>query len=135
MGYAKKEKAKARKLKKQQELKGQMNEDGTMKEVPYTKEERERKISRIMIQLSQTKWEHLVPERAKEGMFKFIETGESYIDSVELPSLSRTLTFHFVNDKTKEKENSLNFIFNKVRVDDEEDNPINELNKIQEHMM
>ena len=131
MGKDQKRRTLERKLKKLNKI----GDDGSMKVVPYTKAERERKISRIMIQLSQTKWEHLVPESAKEGMFKFIETGESYIDSVELPSLSRTLCFNFVNDKNKDKENSLNFIFNKIRVDGEEDNPINELNKIQEDMM
>ena len=119
----------------QERLLKKLQRESSNEVVPYTLAERERKITNIMIQLSQTSWEHLVPQSVRDGMLKFAKTGETYIDYIDMPQISRTLNVHFVNDKNKDNDNSINFLFNKVRVEGEEDNPINKLNKLQEDII
>ena len=102
----------------------------------YTKDERQRKVTNIMMQLIQVKMDHTLPEYSKNKLHEFVNDGIDYIEDIDLPAYSRTMKIHFVNDKNRDKENSINLIFNKVRVDNNNpDNPINKLNEVQEHML
>ncbi len=102
--------------------------------VPYTKEERSRKWTNINFELDKMRIvEDIMIPYVTIGMRLFVDVGRDFVYTLELPQLSRTANFNFVNDRRKEKENGLKLVFNKVRVDNEGDeNPINELNKVQE---
>ena len=101
----------------------------------YTKSDRQRKVTNVMIQLIQVKMDHTLPESAKEKLHNFVNIGEDYIEDIDLPAYSRIMKIHFVNDKNRDSENSINLIFKRVRVDGDPDNPINKLNELQEHML
>ena len=103
--------------------------------VAYTRAERNAKVTKILIQLMQIQMDHVLTDDIRKGLDEFIATGESYIYEHYLPQYSRVMQIHFVNDKNKDKENSINIVFNKIRIEGEGDeNPINKLNALQEGM-
>jgi len=102
----------------------------------YTKQERERKITNIMLQLAELKFDHVLTPEVKKLLFDYINTGEDLIYSLDLPEYSRTLEINLTNDKSLDKYNSVALKFKKVVVDeDNKDNPINKLNVLQEGLV
>lgn len=103
--------------------------------VPYTKAERESKISKVKIQLMQIDMYHVLTDEAKAGLKEFIDSGKDYCKEINLPQYSRILIINFVNDKNKDSENMFHLKFNKIRIEGVGDeHPINKLNKAQEEM-
>lgn len=100
---------------------------------PYTKEEREKKINKIKLQLMQIDMYHVLQQRHKDALNNFVNNGEEFSEEFDLPLYSRTLVFHLVNDK--KKETYINLKFKKIRVPNDDNNPINKLNSIQEQLM
>jgi hypothetical protein len=101
--------------------------------IPYTEAERSRKITTILIQLSQLNLEHVLTEEMHHHIQTFIKTGKSYDEILDLPQYSRTLEIHLENDKRQ--QTYINIKFNKIRIEGEGDkNPINKLNTIQEEL-
>lgn len=97
----------------------------------YTEDERRNKISKIMLQLVTLNMEHVLSEEVTQAIHKFIKTGDDYTTNIDLPTYSRILEISLSNNK--QKKTYINLVFKKIRVDDE-NNPINELNKLQETM-
>ncbi len=95
----------------------------------YTEAERSRKISRIMLQLSTLNIEHVLSDEVTKNIHNFIKTGQDYNTTIDLPTYSRVLEISLNNDKSK--KTYMNLSFKKIRVADE-NNSINELNKLQE---
>ncbi len=107
-----------------------------LKSRPYTKEERNKKINNIILQLMKIGMDHALPDNVRTSLFEFRDNGTPFHAEVELPEYSRILIANFENDFSKDKDNALNFQFKKIRIDGEgDDNPINELNKLQESLM
>ena len=105
---------------------------------PYTEDERSTKVTRILIQLMQLEFDQYLTTEVRAGLDSFIKTGEDYIYDHNIPQISRIMRIHFVNDKNREKENSINMIFNRIRIQDDTDpqlrHKVNELNEAQENM-
>ncbi len=124
-------------LKEQRKLqKSKLVDKGTeYKSIPYTKEEREKKWNKIFMQLMHMEIDHVLTSDVKKNINDFVESGKEYHEEIELPEYSRIMIINFVNDKKKDKENCINLRFKKIRIENEgSDNPINELNELQEHM-
>jgi len=101
------------------------------KVVPYTEDERNKKIAKIMLQLITLNVDHVITDEIRENINIFIKTGKEYHTSLELPTYSRTLEVNLVNDKNKGTDMKL--LFKKIRVKNEDDaHPINKLNILQE---
>jgi hypothetical protein len=104
--------------------------------IPYTLDERSKKWTNICFELMKMHvYEDVVTRYVSIGMKLFVDVGRDFHYSLDLPQYSRVAEFHFVNDKRKEKENGLKLTFKKIRVEGEDDeHPINKLNKMQEHL-
>lgn len=100
--------------------------------IPYNESERNKKIVGIMFQLSGKDMTEIITPEIRQAFDKFIKTGESYYTKIYLPEYGRYLEVNLVNNKRE--ATFVKFLFNRIRVDGEEDNPINQLNKIQEEI-
>lgn len=100
---------------------------------PYTKEERERKINLIRIQLLEIDLYRVLGQEHLEKIQEFVTKGTDYYEVIDLPMYSREMIINLINDKRK--QTYINLKFKRIRVDEEgDDNKINELNKIQEEL-
>ena len=108
--------------------------DEQIKCIPYTEQERSKKITGIMLQLSSIDMSHVLTREIHDAIQKFIKTGESYNAKIDLPAYGRIMEINFVNNK--KEETYIKFLFKRIRVDGEgNENPINKLNKIQEEIL
>ena len=99
---------------------------------PYTKDERERKITLIKLQLVDLNMYSVLTPEVHQSISDFIQSGKECDMEVDLPMYSRILVVHLVNDK--KKQTYINLKFKKIRVEGEDNNNINKLNEIQEKM-
>lgn len=106
--------------------------------VPYTESERNVKVTKILTQLMMLQLDEYLSDEVRSGLTNFIKTGESYIYDFNIPQISRVLNIYFINDKNLDKNNSINVVFNKIRINDDTDiklkRKVNELNEAQENM-
>lgn len=102
------------------------------KVVPYTRQERNKKMTAIMFQLISIKLDGYLSDAAKAGIKQFIETGEEYKEVIDMPEFSREMHINLVNDK--HKQTYIQLAFKKLIIDDNEKNPISKLNKLQENL-
>ena len=103
---------------------------------PYTKDERNKKVNAIFVQLMSICMEHTLTPEIKQAIFDFRDNGTPVHTELKLPEYSRTMIIHFENDKNKDSNNAITFNFDRIRVDDgTNDNPINRLNKLQEELL
>lgn len=103
--------------------------------IPYTESERSKKITMIMFKLSTMDMAQELTPEIRSNFQKFIKEGTEYETELDLPQFGKTLQIKLVNDKRRDKENYVKFIFKRIRVEGEgEENPINKLNKLQEEI-
>lgn len=101
---------------------------------PYTESERNKKILCLTLQMTGIHMDHVLTPEIKQNMNNFIKTGEPYNVIVKLPEYSREMEINLVNDRNQSSH--IKFKFIKIRIPDEGDNnPINQLNKIQEEII
>ena len=106
------------------------------KPLPYTEQERQRKITNIYLQLMQIQMDHVLTAEIKQGLHEFIKNGTEYHHVMELPAYSRVLKINFVNDKKKDAHNGMHLQFRKISIDNgDPKNPLNQLNKLQEGLV
>jgi len=103
--------------------------------VPYTQQERNKKITNIILELSELKLDHVIPPKVTKNLMSYIDTGEEYDENLYLPEYSRTLVIHLDNNKNNDKKNALCLKFNKITIEGEKDNPINKLANLQDAML
>ena len=99
---------------------------------PFTEEQRNKKVMSIYMQLMNINILHVLTNEIKSKIDNFIKTGEPYSAILDLPEYSRVLEINFINDMNKQHENYIRLKFKRIRVEGDENNPINKLNKIQE---
>lgn len=106
------------------------------KPVPYTKKEREKKLTAIYFQLMQIDMFDVLTDEVRQYLKSFVNDGIDYNTVIELPEYSRVMVINFVNDKKMDSKNGIHLKFKKIRVEDKgTENPINILNKLQEDMI
>jgi hypothetical protein len=103
--------------------------------IPYTESERNKKITNIILQLSSMDMTQVLTPEIRTGIQKYIKEGAEYEAELDLPEFARTLQIKLVNDKRRERDTYVKFLFKKIRIEGEgDDNPINKLNMLQEEM-
>lgn len=100
----------------------------------YNETERNKKVMLIRMELVEYRMDHVLTPEIMVKINNFIKTGEDYIDTIHLPEYSRKMEIQFINDK--KQQSFIRFKFIKIRVEGEDDeNPINKLNKLQEEII
>jgi len=122
--------------KKQRRLERERKKAERNKPRPYTYEERNKKITSILMQLMNMGMDHVLTPEFRQGLFDWRDNGTAFHAELDLPEYSRKLVASFDNDFSKDKDNALNFVFQRVRIQGEGDeNKVNEINKIQEKLI
>lgn len=103
------------------------------KVIPYTEAERQKKVMALQLSFTKAESDNIITPEIIRKMNNFAKTGESYIENIQIPEFSRELEIHLVNDRNQQSYIKLKF--NKIRIPGEGDeNPINQLNKLQEEI-
>jgi hypothetical protein len=69
------------------------------KPIPYNERERNTKVLNLVMQVSEHGLLHELTPEIRKKMDNFVKTGETYIECVELPKLSRQMIIQLINDK------------------------------------
>lgn len=69
------------------------------KVVPYNERERNAKILNLTLQISNMGMSSVLTPEIKKRMNDFVVNGNTYIDCIELPKLSRQMVIQLINDK------------------------------------
>ena len=86
-----------------------------------------------MLQLININFYHIISDEVKCKINNFIKNGETYIDEIEFPEYSRIMHINLINNKNE--KTFIKLSFKKIRLPEEnDDHPINELNKMQEDL-
>jgi len=67
--------------------------------IPYNERERNAKILNLVLQVSAIDMSHTLTPEIKQKMDNFVSKGETYIDCIDLPRLSRQMVIQLINDK------------------------------------
>jgi len=102
------------------------------KPIPYTRQQRNAKITKILMQLMSMKLSHLISTDIRKKIDHWINTGETYQEEIFLPVYSRTMDINLINDKRV--NTYIKFKFHKINVEDEKSQHLNELNRLQEDL-
>ena len=87
------------------------------KVVPYNKRERNAKILNFTLQIAELNLSFLLTPEIKQKFNDFATNGTTYIDTIDIPKLSRQMEISLINDKNQKTFINFKYITQKDEIE------------------